>query len=211
MKTDDLIRLIAEDSAPAPSWAPRLLGALALALAGSAILFAALLDVRAGLMQSEVMRIVLMKLAVTVPVAVAGVMLAWRALQPGRDARGLRWLWAVPVVALSAALIWDMAQRGLDGAAARLFGVSPLGCTLDMALLSLPPLMALLWLCRRGAPTSPERAGLLAGFGAAGVGASVFALHCPNDSPLFVLAWYSLAALIIGALGRFLGRRYLAW
>jgi hypothetical protein len=46
---------------------------------------------------------------------------------------------------------------------------------------------------------------------AGGLAAAVYATHCPDDSPLFVAAWYSLAIGFVAVLGGFLGNRILRW
>ena len=64
---------------------------------------------------------------------------------------------------------------------------------------------------RSGAPASPALAGAAAGLLAATAGATLYAFHCFDDSPLFVVTWYVLAALPVIALGAILGRRLLRW
>jgi hypothetical protein len=64
---------------------------------------------------------------------------------------------------------------------------------------------------RSGAPRSPTLAGAAIGFASAMLAASLYALHCFDDSPLFVATWYSLASVPIVALGALLGRRLLRW
>jgi hypothetical protein len=49
--------------------------------------------------------------------------------------------------------------------------------------------------------------GLLAG----GLGATVFAMHCTNDSPLFVAIWYALAIGLMSIFGAVVGRHALRW
>ena len=210
MKTEDLIRALAEDKTINPGTGQRLVLALPLAVGVSAVLFFATMSLRSGLGQSEVMRAVLVKLAVTLPLAFAGVYLAWRALEPGR-VKSSGWLLLVPVVSLAIALAWDLSRFGLDQFSARLFGHNYLACVVAIPLFSALPLVGMLWAFRQGAPTDPDRAGLMAGLGAAGLGASLYALHCPDDSPFFILAWYSAAAFVVASLGRFAGRRFLAW
>ena len=63
---------------------------------------------------------------------------------------------------------------------------------------------------RAGAPEEPFFAGAVAGVAAAGIGASVYALHCPEDSPLFMAVWYSLAAFAMAVIGAASGR-WLRW
>jgi len=210
MKTEDLIRALSEDKGANPGAGQRLALALPLAVGVAAVLFLATMSLRGGMGQFEVLRAVLIKLAVTLPLAFAGVFLAWRALEPGRGSLPLGLL-LVPVAVLAIALMWDLSRFGLDQFSARLFGHNYRACMVAIPMFSALPLVGMLWAFRQGAPTAPEKAGLLAGLGAAGLGASLYALHCPDDSPFFILAWYSLSALIMAGFGRFAGRRLLAW
>jgi hypothetical protein len=93
----------------------------------------------------------------------------------------------------------------------RLVGTNSLVCLSAIPLLSIAPLVAVLAILRRGAPASPTLAGAAAGLLAAASGATLYAFHCFDDSPLFVATWYSLAAIPIVLLGAFVGRRLLRW
>jgi hypothetical protein len=104
----------------------------------------------------------------------------------------------------------DLSQHGVADWDARLFGRTSLMCAPLIVALSAAPLAALLAAMRAGAPDRPPLAGALLGLAAAGLGASVYALHCPEDSPLFLAAWYSLAALSAAAAGAACGR-WLRW
>jgi hypothetical protein len=77
--------------------------------------------------------------------------------------------------------------------------------------MSLPLLAATLWALRRGASTRPALSGALAGLLSGGAAATVYAVHCPEDSPLFYASWYVLAILGATALGALLGARLLRW
>ena len=46
---------------------------------------------------------------------------------------------------------------------------------------------------------------------AAACGATLYAFHCFDDSPLFVATWYSLAAIPVVAVGALAGYRFLRW
>ena len=46
---------------------------------------------------------------------------------------------------------------------------------------------------RYGATTRPGFAGAMAGLLAGGLAATFYAAHCPDDSPLFVATWYTIA------------------
>lgn len=93
----------------------------------------------------------------------------------------------------------------------RLVGTNALVCLTVIPLLSLAPLAALLLALRRTAPASPALAGATAGALAAAAAASIYAFHCFDDSPLFVLTWYPLAAILPVAAGTIVGRRLLKW
>jgi len=84
-------------------------------------------------------------------------------------------------------------------------------CLPMVPILSLAPLGAALLILRRGAPASPVLAGAAAGLLAAFSGASLYAFHCFDDSPLFVATWYTLAALPVVAIGALAGHRLLRW
>ncbi|MEP7314455.1 MAG: NrsF family protein, partial [Pseudomonadota bacterium] len=84
-------------------------------------------------------------------------------------------------------------------------------CLRIIPLLAAAPLVACFLALRRAAPTRPALAGAAAGLLSAAVAASLYALHCTDDSPLFVAAWYGLAILLVTAVGAALGPRLLRW
>ena len=43
------------------------------------------------------------------------------------------------------------------------------------------------------------------------VAAALYAIHCNDDSPLFVATWYTLAIGLTTIVGSLLGRRFLRW
>jgi hypothetical protein len=43
------------------------------------------------------------------------------------------------------------------------------------------------------------------------MGGFLYAAHCPDDSPLFVLAWYGLAIALVTGAGMLVGSRVLRW
>ena len=63
----------------------------------------------------------------------------------------------------------------------------------------------------RLAPTRLTLAGALAGLFAGGMGAFVYAFHCPETAAPFVALWYSAGILLTTALGALLGPRLLRW
>ena len=78
-------------------------------------------------------------------------------------------------------------------------------------ILSLAPLAIFLAVLREGASTRPVSTGALAGLLAGGIGAFFYAAHCPDDSPLFVASWYTIAIAAVTGMGALGGARWLRW
>ena len=69
----------------------------------------------------------------------------------------------------------------------------------------------LVWWLRRGAPTSPERAGLLVGVSSGAVGIFAFAFHCPFDSFYHVGLWHMMPLLLGAVIGRLVVPPLVRW
>jgi hypothetical protein len=69
----------------------------------------------------------------------------------------------------------------------------------------------LVWWLRRGAPTSPERAGLLTGIAAGSFGIFAFSFHCPYNDIVHIGLWHGLAVVVSAALGRLIVPRLIQW
>ncbi len=91
----------------------------------------------------------------------------------------------------------------------RLVGSNARICLLAIPLLAIAPLACLLAALRYGAPTRPGFAGAVAGLAASGIAATLYALHCPDDSPLFVATWYTIATAPVVLAGYTAGARLL--
>jgi hypothetical protein len=118
----------------------------------------------------------------------------------------------LPLLAVvAAAVAIELASVPASSWETRLVGTNAMICLPMVPVLSLAPLVATLLILRRGAPASPALAGAAAGLLAALCGASLYAFHCFDDSPLFVATWYTLAALPVMAIGGLAGHRLLRW
>ena len=123
-----------------------------------------------------------------------------------------RWRWLlVPVVVLAAVALGQLALAPRAAWPAMALGASWKVCSLLVFTLSLPIFGGLLWSYRRMAPTRLRLAGATAGLTAGAWSATLYCLHCPEVSALFVLCWYTLGMLGPAALGAFLGPRLLRW
>jgi hypothetical protein len=212
MKTDDLIRLLASDHhAPRPDLRTRLaMGALAGAAISAAIV---LLGYRVrpdlGALLSNWRLTV--KFAVALSFAVSAAILSLRLARPfAPEAR--TWLILLPApLILAAACAAELMAVPPDAWLRRAMGLNALPCLIAVPLLSALPFAGIVWALRDGASASAEQAGVAAGAMAAGIGATIYALHCQDDSPLFLALWYTLAATMVIVAGRAGGGRLLRW
>ena len=122
----------------------------------------------------------------------------------------LAWLLA-PVMILGAAVAMELAMVPSAQWGAKMVGSNSMHCLSVIPILSIPPLAALIFALREGAPRYPALTGALAGAAAAGVAATIYASNCPDDSPLFVVTWYPIATGVVVLVGALAGRRWLAW
>jgi hypothetical protein len=212
MKTDDLIRALAADREPAgPAPGPALALAAVVGLVLSALLFMWLVPLRPNL--GEAMRtfpFVLKPIEMGLLVVISAVAVV-RLAQPGAPyRRALTIVAAVPAIMIAAVAV-ELMQVPRAEWMVRLAGVHWYMCVLNMVLLSLPILAALLIGLRFGAPTRPALAGAGAGLLSGALAASLYIAHCPDDSQLFVAAWFTLAIAIATGIGAIAGSRILRW
>jgi hypothetical protein len=211
MRTEDLIRALANDSALRPEPMARRFVILALmGVLAAACVFGLILRPRPDLGAVIATPRVAFKFLVTLTLVGAAGALAFRLMRPeaGSSLRSvLGPVLALLAVGVAAELIASppAAWRPL------LIGSNALACLALVPLLSLVPLGAIMAALRYGAPSHPRLAGAVAGLLAGGIGAAVYAMHCPDDSPLFVAAWYGLSITLVVALGAALGPRSLRW
>lgn len=90
-------------------------------------------------------------------------------------------------------------------------GASWWQCPLYVSLLSVPVHFGLVRSLSRLAPTRLGTTGGVAGLVAGATSASIYALHCAETSPGFVMVWYSLGLALAALLGAAAGPRLLRW
>lgn len=213
MKTDDLISMLASGADAIVPGAPQ--RRYALALGGGAlcavVLMAIMLGVRPDLAEAARLPMFWVKLAFPAALLGGALLAALRLSRPGVPLQRAPAVIAAPVVA-----IWLLAAVALLGAAPGererlLFGATWAGCPFNIAILSAPVFVALLWAMKGLAPTRLALAGAAAGLLAGATGAVVYTLHCPEMAAPFLGVWYLLGMLIPTALGAILGPRVLRW
>ncbi len=213
MKTDDLIAMLAAGPIAVEPHALRRRFAMALGWGGFAatLLMAITLGVRPDLLTAIGLPMFWVKLAFPAVILSGALLAAWRLARPGARLAGAPWTLAVPVLGIWLAAAIVLAGVPAGERAPLLFGGSARVCSTYIAGLSLPALALMLWAMKSGAPTHPPWAGAAAGLAAGGLGAWVYAWHCPEMAFPFLAVWYVLGMLIPGVMGLVLGGRLLRW
>jgi hypothetical protein len=211
MKTDDLITLLAQDAPVGQSYGRAFVLALGIGIAVSAVLLFATVGIRQDMASAVATTRVLFKITVTSVLAVIGARLAMRIGRPGAETRGPALLLAVPILMLGAAVVAELVALPTGAWRTNLLGRNALFCLFFVPALSLAPLTGLFWALRKGAPENPTFAGAAAGLAASAIAAAVYAWHCPDDSPLFLAAWYTIAIAGVSLTGALAGRSWLRW
>lgn len=143
-----------------------------------------------------------------------GTAAAWTVIvsaKPQVGAMHTGWGWAVAMAALlpATALVMGLPQASSAWHASDpQGGIMCLGMGVLCGLASAAVLVA--WL-RRGAPTSPQRSGLLTGIAAGSLGMFAFSLSCPEDGLFHIGLWHSLSVVASALLGRFIVPRLVRW
>jgi len=135
--------------------------------------------------------------------AIVAVATAVRSFDPAiAPHRGLRWAAWLGGSALLVGWGIDATHHASAPLLARLEWRAGVGCLFAMVLLSLPMLIALTVLMRRGAPAHRRESALAVGLGAAAWGAFVFFFCCGHDDPLYIVFWYGLGCVLTALAGR---------
>ena len=210
METDQLIRTLAADNAhrARPVGFVLALALLAAAPVSVGIFFAGL-GFRPDVMTAMHNPFFDLKFAVTLALAIPAIALSLHLSRPEASLHGWAWLLLIPAGLLVAGISGEMMLPQRLPMMTRLVGSNSRTCLTAIPLMSLPLLAAALIGLRHGAPTRPAVTGAIAGLLSAGLAATLYASHCPDDSPLFVATWYTIATAMVAAIGALAGSRML--
>ena len=211
MKTEQLINAIARDAVTRPSFVRSFLCAAALGIAADALIFFAAIGARPDIAAAAETWRFLFKFVVTLSLAVPATILVYRLGAPALWTRCRLRPLALPLFLLLSATLAELDLVPSSQWMVRLVGSNSVNCITLIPLLALTPLACFLVLLRDGAPRDPGLTGAIAGLAASAIAATFYALNCFDDSPLFVITWYPLAAAIVVAAGYLCGRRFLVW
>jgi hypothetical protein len=213
MKTDDLIAMLAADTAPVPrrgvSMRLALVAAATLVLAFGILM--AWLGMRPDIMEAMHTSAYWMKTVYTAGLALAGFALVERLSRPGVHSRNGAILLGVCVAAIAALATIQLMRTPAEGVSAALMGSTWSRCPWRILALSLPGLIVVLAAMRRFAPTHAALAGAGAGVFVGGLAATVYGLYCQETAAPFVAIWYSLGIALSGLIGAIAGSRVLKW
>ena len=213
MKTDDLIEMMSANVAPVDLRLPlrRMVQALSLGSACSLALMLLIYGLRADLALMMGVPLFWAKLAFPAAMAAGSLLVLRRLLRPGLRV-GRNWLG----IAAPGLTVWIASAVVLAGAPVAerlplLMGFSWRSWPFNIALLSLPLCVTIVWAVRAMAPTRLRLTGAVAGLLAGSIATVVYCLHCPEMGVPFWGLWYFLGILIPAAAGLCLGPRLLRW
>jgi hypothetical protein len=210
MKTQELIAaLAADDRRPFRGMQWQVAAGVVLGAVIAAALFIAVLGMRTDFGDAlTTWRFDLKLVVMAIALAVAAHSCVGAARPEPRSFR----LWGILLfVAVAATIATELVVTPRNLWRDQLVGTNAVVCLASIPALAVAPLLVLIFAMRAGAPSSPAWAGAMAGALSAAIAAAMYALHCFDDSPLFVAVWYSLAALPVVATGAIAGHRLLRW
>ncbi len=209
MKTDDLIRSLAADTAVARPLTATLAFGLIPAVVIGLVGIDAVLGFRPDALAALISPVSALRHVLTLALCFVALRLCLTLARPEGRAR----LWPLAVVAgLAVAVVaWAFISLPVGAREMALFGKTMVPCLVTVPIISALPVAAVLATLRRGAVTRPVLAGALAGLAGGGAGAAIYALHCTEDSPLFYVTWYGLGILAVSAVSALIGSRLLRW
>jgi hypothetical protein len=213
MKTEELIRALAADSVrPITPIGRSLLAALVGGTALAVAVFGMTLHARPDLSMAIRTPAFVYKLIIAASLAVSAAYLLPELARPlpGRSRNHCPILILAPVL-LTVGVGIELYVQPPSLWLPRLVGRNALHCLSLIPFLAAAPATCLFIALRRGAPAQPKLAGAVAGLAAGGLGAVLYALTCPDDSPLFVATWYSIAVAAVTGLCAYAGQRLLRW
>lgn len=213
MNTDQLIAKLANDVAPISrhAVARRVAVGIALGAVGTLLLIGLGLGFNPQLDTAMRGYFFWLKWGYTFSLGLCAVIATTRLARP--DSGNLSWLWVMtlPVGSLAVVGVLEMSRVPSGQWMPMWLGETWRECPVLVFLLSLPIFAGLLWSFRRMAPTRLRAAGATAGLTAGAWAGTLYCLHCPEVSAIFVLTWYSLGIGLAALVGALLGPRLMRW
>ena len=205
MDTRALIEALAADARrPATSLSCVWWGAAGLSAAFAVVVVGAMLGLRPDIAAAAQTPRFLLKFGVMITLSASAFCVARALSRPGEAWRKVSPYLAAAPALLAMAVIAELIVVPPESWSAGLMGMNAAGCLASIMLVGIGPLAMFLIVLRYGAPTRPAIAGAMAGLLAGAIAATFYAAHCPDDSPLFLATWYTIAIAglaLVGAAG----------
>ena len=212
MKTDDLIRALGADSRKAgPSVDRAWLTGIAAATVIAGLVFFATIGPRPDFMAAAHTMRFLFKFVFTGSLALTAFLCVRAFSMPGAYSSRMGLALLLAPALMAAALLAELMVMPEPTWMPRMVGTNSMICMSFIPLIGIGPLAVFIAVLRYGAPTRPVLAGAVAGLLAGGLGATFYAAHCFDDSPLFVAVWYTIAIAVMAALGAIAGQVFIRW
>ena len=212
MRTEELIKVLSADAELRQASFGRAWSlAIAAAVVSAAAVFGLALGPRPDFGLATHTLHFLFKFVVTIALAAVAFAAMRVAAWPDADPRKLMPYLAVAPALVVGGVLLELLAVPSGSWVTKLVGTNYLVCMTFIPLIGLAPLALFLLALRHGAPSRPGLAGALAGLAAGGIAATFYAAHCPDDSPLFVATWYTIAVLMLTVLGALGGRWAVRW
>ncbi|MBA2675941.1 DUF1109 domain-containing protein [Ramlibacter sp.] len=213
MKTDDLISLLATDTAPVRTRAASRQLAVAMSLGISLSIATMLLTIgaRPDVSQAVLSPMFWVKVLFPFVLACASFATLARLARPGVSARAGEVANVLPVLLLWLVAIAVYANAPEAERASMVWGESWRSCILSVLVMSGPIFVAAFLALRQLAPTRLSQAGAYAGALSGEAAAAIYAFHCPETALPFMAIWYIAAIAIAAGIGAALGPRLLKW
>ncbi|PDT25958.1 hypothetical protein CO660_30595 [Rhizobium sp. L9] len=212
-KTDDIIERLASDLEPVPRNALGRRFALGIvpALGLSLLLMLIILGPRVDMPDVLRLPVFWIKSAYNALIAAAAFAAVFRLSRPDGSEGRFFGLLALIFAAMTAVAAIQLLMAPSESYRLLILGSSALHCPPLIAGFAIPVYAGTVWALRRAAPVDLRLTGFVAGIAAGAAGAWVYSWFCTENGMPFVLIWYTLGILLIGAVGAVTGPRLLRW
>ncbi|MCK1741301.1 DUF1109 family protein [Bradyrhizobium sp. 139] len=211
MTTEELIRGLAADRMIEPRAGWFLTAALLLGTSLVAVIFFSAIGFRQDIAWALGTVRFLFKFAVVIPLAGLATAAVFRNTAPLPSPRWQARLLLLPAILLIFGVVAELIVVPSSDWLIKAIGSNSMNCMTIIPTLGAGPLALFIAALRRGAPSNAGVCGALAGLAASAIAATFYATNCFDDSPLFVITWYPLAASILVLSGYLAGLRFLRW
>jgi hypothetical protein len=213
MRTEDLVAALASHVEPVDAHAPtrRLWWATAAGIGLGMPLMLAAFGLNPKLAEAAQIPMFWVKVTFVTAMAAAGWWFVFRLARPGAALHGPLLVLSLPVAAIWLLAAFVLLSTEPAQRSALIMGSTWASCPWNIALLSVPALVAVFLAVHTLAPTRLRLAGAGAGLLAGALGAFAYLLHCPELAAPFLAIWYVLGMLVPAAVGALVGPRVLRW